>query len=89
MELPDDVVDDVRKRLRRVAGQVQGVERMLEEGRECRDVVAQLSAATKALEQAGFKLISSGLVYCLQNPEAAAADGYAIEEVQRMFMKLA
>jgi DNA-binding FrmR family transcriptional regulator len=89
VQLPDDVVEDVRKRLRRVAGQVQGVERMLEEGRECREVVTQLSAATKALEQAGFKLISSGLVYCLQNPDEAAADGYAIEEVQRMFMKLA
>jgi DNA-binding FrmR family transcriptional regulator len=89
MQLPDDVVEDVRKRLRRVAGQVQGVERMLEEGRECRDVVAQLSAATKALEQAGFKLVASGLVYCIQNPEQAEADGYPIEEVQRMFMKLA
>jgi DNA-binding FrmR family transcriptional regulator len=89
MQLPEDVVADVRKRLRRVAGQVQGVERMLDEGRECREVVAQLSAATKALEQAGFRLVASGLVYCLQNPEEAAADGYAIEEVQRMFMRLA
>ena len=89
MDLPDEVVDDVRKRLRRVAGQVQGVERMLEEGRECREVVDQLSAATKALEQAGFRLISAGMVYCVQNPEKAAADGYAVDEVQRMFMKLA
>ena len=89
MNLPDEVVDDVRKRLRRAAGQVQGVERMLDEGRECRDVVAQLTAATKALEQAAFKLVSSGLVYCLEHPEEAAADGYPLEEVQRMFMKLA
>jgi DNA-binding FrmR family transcriptional regulator len=89
MELPEDVVDDVRKRLRRVAGQVQGVEHMLEEGRECRDVVVQLSAATKALEQAGFKLVASGLAFCLEHPDQAAADGYAIDEVQRMFMKLA
>ena len=89
MELPEDVVADVRKRLRRVAGQVQGVERMLEEGRECRDVVAQLSAATKALEQAGFKLVASVLLFCLENPDEAAADGYALDGVQRMFMKLA
>ena len=88
MQLPEDVVEDVRKRLRRVAGQVQGVERMLEEGRECRDVVTQLSAASKALEQAGFKLVASGLVYCLRNPERAAADGYAVEDVERLFMKI-
>lgn len=89
MQLPDEVVDDVRKRLRRAAGQVQAVERMLAEGRECRDVVTQLSAATKALEQAGFKLVAAGLTYCLENPDDAAADGYPLESVERMFMKLA
>ena len=89
MQIPEDVVSDVRKRLRRVAGQVQAVERMLEEGRECRDVVMQLSAATKALEQAGFKLVASGLTYCVERPDEAAADGYTLEDVERMFMKLA
>lgn len=87
MELPADVVADVRKRLRRAAGQVQAVERMLAEGRECRDVVTQLSAATKALEQAGFKLVASGLLYCLENPAEAEASGYPLETVERMFMK--
>jgi DNA-binding FrmR family transcriptional regulator len=89
MQLPEQVVDDVRKRLRRAAGQVQAVERMLAEGKECRDVVTQLSAATKALEQAGFKLIAAGLTYCLENPDDATADGYPLEAVERMFMKLA
>jgi DNA-binding FrmR family transcriptional regulator len=89
MQLPDEVVDDVRKRLRRVAGQVQAVERMLAEGQECRDVVTQLSAATKALEQAGFKLVAAGLTYCLENPDEAAADGYPLETIERMFLRLA
>ena len=81
MQLPAEIVEDVRKRLRRAAGQVQAVERMLAEGRECRDVVTQLSAATRALEQAGFRLVASGLTYCVQNPEEAAADGYPLEDV--------
>ena len=89
MQLPDHVVGDVRKRLRRVAGQVQGIERMLDEGRECREIVTQISAATKALEQAGFQLVAAGLTYCIEHPEDAEADGYPIEAVQRMFMKLA
>ena len=89
MQLPDEIVVDVRKRLRRVAGQVQGVERMLEEGRECRDVVTQLSAASKALEQAGFRLVAAGLTYCVEHPDEAEADGYPLAAVQRMFMKLA
>jgi DNA-binding FrmR family transcriptional regulator len=89
MRLPDDVVDDVRKRLRRIAGQVQGVERMLNEGRECREIVTQISAATKALEQAGFQLVAAGLTYCIENPDEAEAAGYPLDAVQKMFMKLA
>lgn len=89
MELPEDVVTDVRTRLRRVAGQVQGIERMLEEGRDCRDVVTQLSAANHALEQAGFRLVAAGLTYCVSDPEAAAAEGYPMSEVEKMFLKLA
>lgn len=89
MELPEDVVDKVTKRLHRVEGQLRGIAKMLEDGRECRDVVIQLSAATKALEQAGFQIVAAGLTYCLEHPEAAAAEGYPLESVQKMFMKLA
>lgn len=89
MELPDEVIDDVRNRLHRVAGQLAGIERMLDSGRECKDVVTQISAATKALEQAGFKLVSAGLTYCLANPEEAEATGYPLDVVEKMFMKLA
>jgi DNA-binding FrmR family transcriptional regulator len=49
----------------------------------------QLSAATKALEQAGFKLIAAGLTYCVEQPAEAEADGYALEDVERMFMRFA
>ena len=89
MQLPDDVVEDLRRRLRRIEGQVRGLEAMLADGRECRDVVTQLSAATKALEQVGFRLIASGLVYCIEHPNDAKAAGYPIDEVQRLFTKLA
>ncbi len=89
MQLPEEVTTEVRNRLRRVAGQVQGVERMLEEGRDCKEIVAQISAATKALEQAGFRLVAEGLTYCIQRPEEAEADGYDVDMVQKMFMKLA
>ena len=89
MELPDEVVDDLRKRLRRAEGQVHAVEVMLADGRECRDIVTQLRAAAKALEQVGFRLIASGLTYCLKHPEEAAESGYPLDEVQRLFTKLA
>jgi DNA-binding FrmR family transcriptional regulator len=89
MEFDDAVITDLQQRLRRVEGQVRGIQAMLTDGRECRDVVTQGAAATKALEQVGFKLLASGLTQCLKDPEQAAADGYPIAEVERLFLKLA
>jgi DNA-binding FrmR family transcriptional regulator len=89
MEIPEDTIGDLIKRLRRVEGQVRGIQQMLSEGRDCRDVVTQISAANKALGQAGFVLVAAGLTWCVQNPEASAAEGYAIADVQKMFTKLA
>jgi DNA-binding FrmR family transcriptional regulator len=88
MDLPDTVTDDLRKRLRRVEGQIRGIEKMLDDGRECRDLVTQLSAADKALEQVGFRLVSAGLTYCLTDPEKAEAEGYPLDEVEKLFLRL-
>ena len=88
MEIPDDVKIDLHRRLRRVEGQIRGIQAMLEEERECRDVVTQIAAATKALEQVGFRMLASGLTSCLQDPKASARAGYSIEDVEKMFLKL-
>ena len=89
MELPAETIDDLMRRLRKVGGQVRGIEQMLVDQRDCRDVVTQLSAANKALEQVGFLLVSAGLQWCLQYPEESAAEGYELADVQKMFLKLA
>ena len=78
--------DDLRKRLARAG---QAVERMLAEHRECRDIITQLSAAINTLEQTGFRLLAAGLTFCIEHPEESAASGYPLDEVQRLFTKLA
>jgi CsoR family transcriptional regulator, copper-sensing transcriptional repressor len=88
MEIPDGVIEDIRRRLHRVSGQLAGIERMLDDGRECKDVVTQISAATRALEQAGFKLVAAGLTYCIAHPDEAEAAGYPLDVVEKMFLKL-
>ena len=88
MKIDDDVKADLQKRLRRIEGQVRGIQGMLGEDRECRDIVTQIAAVTKAMEQVGFKMLASGLTSCLQDPERAEADGYPIAEVERLFLKL-
>jgi DNA-binding FrmR family transcriptional regulator len=89
VEIPADTVTDLVKRLRRVEGQLRGIQQMLTEQRDCRDVVTQISAANKALEQTGFVLVAAGLTWCLENPEQSAAEGYEVADVQKMFRKLA
>ncbi len=89
MELPESTISDLQRRLRKVEGQVRGVNQMIADGRDCRDVVTQIAAANKALEQAGFLLVSAGLTWCLEDPKRSAAAGYDVSDVQKMFLKLA
>jgi DNA-binding FrmR family transcriptional regulator len=88
VKIDDEVKADLQRRLRRIEGQVRGIQKMLDEDRGCRDVVTQLAAVTKAMEQVGFKMLASGLVSCIQDPDRAAAEGYPIEEVERLFLRL-
>ena len=88
MKIDDTVKADLRTRLRRIEGQVRGIQNMLDEERECRDIVTQIAAVTKAMEQVGFRMLASGLTNCLKNPDESAAAGYSIEDVEKMFLKL-
>ena len=89
MELPPELIDDVRKRLRRIAGQVEGVEKMLADGRDCRDVLTQLAAVSKALDRAGFRLVAGGLTYCIQHPGSSESDPEAMSSLEKLFLALA
>jgi len=89
MEIPEATIADLTRRLRRVEGQIRGIQQMLADGRDCRDIVTQMSAASKAMDQASFLLVAAGLSWCVANPDESAEEGYAIEDVQKLFMKLA
>ena len=89
MELPDATTTDLVRRLARIEGQVRGLQAMIKEGRECREIVAQLSAAGKALDQVGFKLLATGMATCMSDPKRAAAQGFDPDEVEKLFLKLA
>ena len=81
LDLPDVTV--VVKRLRRAEGQIAGVIKMLEDGRDCRDVLTQVAAVSRALDKAGFAIIAAGLRKCLADPTADPA------ELERLFLSLA
>ncbi|WP_084075173.1 metal-sensitive transcriptional regulator [Demequina sp. NBRC 110052] len=85
VHLTSDELEPVVKRLKRAHGQLAGVLRMVEEGRECGDVVTQLAAVSKAIDRAGFAMIASGLEQCVREGESGAA---AKERLEKMFMSL-
>lgn len=86
MNVDPDTLTAALNRLRRAQGQLGGVIRMIEEGRECTDVVTQLAAVSRALDKAGFALIAAGLEQCI----VAGPDGEVDrEKLEKVFLSLA
>jgi DNA-binding FrmR family transcriptional regulator len=79
MQIPAPEIDSVKKRLARAQGQLGGIIKMLEEGRDCTDVLTQLAAANSAINRAAFSLIASGIANCAAN-EAGDADRAKLEK---------
>ncbi|MHC5700004.1 metal-sensitive transcriptional regulator [Streptomyces tirandamycinicus] len=78
----------VLNRLRRAQGQIAGVIRMIEEGRDCEEVVTQLAAASRALDRAGFAIIATGLQRCLTDIEDGRRSGEDRDEMRSRLEKL-
>jgi len=91
MRFPEDVNDDVLNRLRRLEGQIRGVQRMIEDGKDCADVVTQLSACKAALDRVGYRLVVAGMRHCAVSTgtaDTADTPGIDVDELERLFMKL-
>ena len=82
-------VTDVLNRLRRAQGQLAGVISMIEQGRECKDVVTQLAAVSKALDRAGFKIVASGLRECMLGTGPGGNAPMTEAELEKLFLSLA
>lgn len=85
--LPTGETDRIVKRLRRAQGQLGGIIRMMEEGRDCEDIVTQVAAVSRALDRAGFAIIATGLKQCLV--DNGGVDGVDTEQMEKLFLSLA
>jgi DNA-binding FrmR family transcriptional regulator len=87
VELNPEEMGAVVNRLRRAQGQIGGILRMIEQGRDCQDIVTQLAAVNRALDRAGFAIIATGLKQCLsQSGEQESLD---IKTLEKLFLSLA
>ena len=87
MELDPTTMTPVINRIKRAQGQLAGVLRLLEEGRDCEEVVTQLAAVSKALDRAGFAIVASGLQQCLVAGDGV--DGVDVKKLEKVFLSLA
>jgi len=62
---------------------------MIEQGRDCKDVVTQLAAVSRALDRAGFKIVATGLRECIAGSNADGANLMTEAELEKLFMALA
>jgi len=84
-----EAIDAVLNRLRRAQGQLAGVIAMIEQGRECKDVVTQLAAVSRALDRAGFKIVATGLRECMAGAGSGSDTPMTEAELEKLFLALA
>jgi DNA-binding FrmR family transcriptional regulator len=86
----DDVCRrEVVTRLKRVQGQVAGIISMIEDGRDCGEVVTQLAAVSRALDRAGFKVVANGLQQCATAEGRGEKPPMSAEQLEKLFLALA
>ena len=73
--------DNYLRRLRRIEGQVRGLQRMIEDDKYCIDILTQVAAATKALQSVALGLLEEHLSHCVTEAVAEGVDG-ATEKVR-------
>ncbi|GAB3757218.1 metal-sensitive transcriptional regulator [Yimella radicis] len=86
VQLDPHEMEAVVRRLKRAQGQIGGIVKMIEEGRDCQDIVNQLAAVSKAVDRAGFATIAVGLRKCMAEPDNGELD---VATMEKMFLSLA
>ena len=81
--------DDVLVRLRRIEGQIRGLQRMIDEGQGCAEVIHQLCAARKALDKVGFVILTHKMQDCMKYNGSSQDPEAGMKEAMKLFLTLA
>ncbi|MEU5715834.1 metal-sensitive transcriptional regulator [Streptomyces sp. NPDC020403] len=90
LDMAADELKSVLNRLKRAQGQIAGIVKMIEDGRDCEDVITQLAAVSRALDRAGFAIIATGLQQCMAEGGQAVGDRDQMRaRLEKLFLSLA
>jgi DNA-binding FrmR family transcriptional regulator len=82
-------IDALVNRLRRIEGQVRGLQKMIQEGKDCAAVLTQVTAAKAALDKVGMHVISHRMRECIEETSGVKLDQDSLEQAFQVFMKYA
>jgi DNA-binding FrmR family transcriptional regulator len=85
--LPEAERTDLIDRLKRIEGQAKGIRRMVEEGRDCLDVMDQLAAVKAAVNALSVELLEAFALRCLQHPEEFPSAHAAVEQAVKALVR--
>lgn len=83
-----DVKDNLDKRLKRIEGQVKGIRRMIEEGKNCQDILTQVSAARSAMKMVGSLMLNHYAGECLCSTMSAKGKKVKLDELQKLIQTI-
>ncbi|MBN2176441.1 MAG: metal-sensitive transcriptional regulator [Demequinaceae bacterium] len=86
VHLSSEDLAPLRNRLKRAKGQIDGIIKMIDDDRDCGDVLTQLAAVSKALDRTGFALVAAGLQRCQALDES---DTETRDRLEKMFLAMA
>jgi DNA-binding FrmR family transcriptional regulator len=85
--LPDEDRNELVSRLKRIEGQARGIQKMIEDGRECTDVLNQIAAMKAAAGGLAGQMLEVFALNCLRHPEAFPNAQVAIEEAVKAVVR--
>ena len=87
-QIPDNVRSDLLVRLRRIEGQVRGVQRMLEDDRDCQDILQQMSAVRSALQNATVIFARRYALQCINERGSEVTDEQLVDQMVAVLTKV-
>ena len=85
--LPADAREDLVARLKRIEGQSRGIQKMIEDGRDCTDVMNQLAAVKAAVNALSGEALEAFALHCLRHPEEFPSPEQAVEQAVRALVR--
>ena len=86
-ELPDEQQDALRMRLKKIEGQARGIQKMMDDGRDCVAIIEQMASMRAAMASLNGEMLESFAIHCIRNPEDAPDATESVEKMVRILVR--